>query len=254
LKIKSILLSQPEPTDLAKSPYTELEEKLGVTFDYRKFIKVEPLSSREFRKSKIHIEDFTAVIFTSRKAVDHFFEMAEKLRINISEAMKYFCISDSTAFYLQKYVQYRKRKIFYGKRTFDDLMDIIIKHKEENYLLPCSDNHKKSIPQKFKKNKISFMEAVMYRTVPCELNDLDIYSFDLIVFFSPNGVDSLYHNYPNFKQGDIKIAAFGKTTLTAVKKAGLKVEIEAPTAKAPSMSMAIDQYITELEKEKRRKK
>lgn len=254
MKIKSVLLSQPAPSDLAKSPYTELEERLGLSFDYHKFIKVKPLTSREFRKSKVHIQEYTAVIFTSRMAVDHYFEMAEKLRVNISDAMKYFCLSDSTAYYLQKYVTYRKRKIFYGKRTFDDLLEIIKKHPDEKYLMPCSDNHKKSIPDKLKKNKIEFKEAVMYRTVSCNLKKIKVDDYDLIVFFSPNGVNSLFDNFPEYKQEKTKIAAFGKTTQQECKKAGLDVEIIAPTKEAPSMSMAIEQYIEEQEKERRRKR
>lgn len=254
MKVKKILISQPEPAELEKSPYTPLIEKYNLEIDYKKFIKVEGIEAREFRKDKVSILDHTAIILTSRKAVDHFFRIAEEMRVEVPETMKYFCISEATAYYLQKYVQYRKRKIFHGKQNFDDLLELIKKHKKETFLLPCSETHKNNIPEKLDKYKIKYNKAVIYRTLSADLSDVDINEYDMFVLFSPSGVNSLFENFKDFKQGENLIAAFGPSTIKAAEDYGLKVNIQAPAKNAPSMSMAIDNYLDEERKKKRRKK
>lgn len=243
LKINSILVSQPEPTELEKSPYGELARKYKLDIDFKKFIKVEGIQASDFRKDKVYIQDHTAVIFTSRNAVDHFFRIAKDMRVEIPDTMKYFCISEATAFYLQKYVQYRKRKIFNGRQRFEDLVEIIRKHNDEKYLLPCSDIHKMSLPNLLDRHKIKYSKAIIYRTVAADLTDVDIGKYDLLVFFSPAGVQSLFKNFPKFEQNSTLIGAFGPTTARAVKDAGLKLNIEAPTKTALSMTMAIEEYL-----------
>ena len=243
MKIKNVLISQPQPADPEKSPYFELSKKHHLVIDYKKFIKIEGISAREFRKDKVYIQEQTAIIFTSRNAVDHFFRITEEMRIDVPDTMKYFCVSESVAFYLQKYVQYRKRKIFHGRQSFADLMDTIKKHKCEKYLLPCSDIHKEEIPMLLEKNNISYQKAILYKTVASDLSDFNVSAYDLLVFFSPSGVASLYKNFPDFSQGDTLIAAFGPTTKKAVEDAGLTLTISAPTKTAPSMSMAIDEFL-----------
>jgi len=243
VKIKNVLISQPQPADPQKSPYYELAKKHNLKIDYFKFIKIEGISAREFRKDKVYIQDHSAIIFTSRNAVDHFFRIAEEMRVEVPDTMKYFCVSESVAFYLQKYVQYRKRKIFHGQHSFSDLMDVIKKHKNETYLLPCSDIHKADIPCQLEGNNINYHKAILYRTVASDLSDLDLKKYDLMVFFSPSGVASLYKNFPDFEQGNTLIAAFGPTTTKAVEEAGMTLNINAPTKTAPSMSMAIDEYL-----------
>ncbi len=250
MKIRNILVSQPEPADLEKSPYGELARNYNLNIDFNKFIKVEGVSGREFRQNRINLLDFSAIIFTSRNSVDHFFRMAQELRAEIPDTMKYFCISESTAFYLQKYVQYRKRKIFHGKQSFEQLMEIIRKHKEEKYLLPCSDIHKISMTKLLDNAGINYKKAIFYKTLASDLSHIDIASYDMLIFFSPSGVKSLFKNFPKFKQNSTLIAAFGPTTSKAVAEAGLKLDIAAPTKTAPSMTMAIEQYI---QKENKRK-
>jgi uroporphyrinogen-III synthase len=239
----NILVSQPQPTDIEKSPYGDLTKKYNVEIDFYKFIKIEGIPSKEFRQSRINLLDYSAVIFTSRNSVDHYFRMAKELRADIPQTMKYFCMSESTAFYLQKYVQYRKRKIFHGKQSFDDLMEIIRKHKEEKYLLPCSDIHKVSISQMLDDNSVNFTKGIFYKTLASDLSHIDINKYDMIIFFSPTGIASLYKNFPEFKQNSTVIGAFGPTTTKAVKDAGLTLDIEAPTKTAPSMTMAIEEYL-----------
>ena len=251
MKVKNILVSQPPPVDLEKSPYTKLAEKYKLNVDYFKFIKIDGIPSKEFRKSRINILDFSAVIFTSRQAVDHFFRIAKEVRADIPEDMKYFCISESTAYYLQNYVQYRKRKIFHGKQSFADLMDVIKKHKEDNYLFPCSEIHKSDIPDALNAEGIKFEKAIIYRTLACDLTTVDIKQYDMLVFFSPSGVKSLFKNFPDFKQNEQVIATFGKTTADAAKEAGLKLNVTAPSQVAPSMTMAIEQFVKESNKRKR---
>lgn len=242
MKIKRILVSQPKPAT-EKSPYFDLAGKYNLKIDFRPFIQIEGIDGKEFRKSKININDFSAAIFTSRTAVDHFFRISQELRVTIPDSMKYFCISESTAFYLQKYIVYRKRKIFYGKGKFDELLELINKHSEEKFLLPLSNIHKQEIPQKLEKAKIKFTKAILYKTVISDLSDLSDVYYDVLVFFSPSGIASLMENFPDFKQNSTKIAAFGPTTAKAVKDAGLRLDINAPMPQAPSMTMALDQFI-----------
>ncbi len=252
MKIKNILVSQPKPADIEKSPYGEIAKKFKLNIDFHKFIKIEGITSKEFRKDRVNILEHTAVILTSRNAVDHFFRLASDLRVEIPDTMKYFCISESTAFYLQKYVQYRKRKIFHGKQNFADLMEIIKKHKDEKFLLPCSDIHKVSMTRLLDTNEINYTKAIMYKTVASNLKDVKIDSYDMLIFFSPSGVASLFKNFPEFKQDATLIAAFGPTTHKAVKDAGLALNIEAPTKTSPSMTMAIEEYIQKEAKKKKK--
>ena len=242
MKIKSILVSQPKPAT-PKSPYFDLAEKYKIKIDFRPFIQVDAITAQEFRQSRINLLEHSAVIFTSRNAVDHFFRMAQEMRANIPESMKYFCVSESTAYYLQKYVVYRKRKIFHGKQKFEDLLDVIKKHKQEMFLFPCSDIHDDRVTEKLEALNVRFSKAILYRTVVSDLSDLENVYYDMLVFFSPSGIESLFKNFPDFKQNETKIAAFGPTTEKAVLDAGLRLDVYAPLPKAPSMSMAIEQYI-----------
>lgn len=252
MKIKKVLVSQPQPADIEKSPYGDLAKKFKIDIDFYKFIKIEGIPAKDFRKDRVSILDHTAIILTSRNAVDHFFRIAEEMRVEVPDTMKYFCISESTAFYLQKYVQYRKRKIFYGKQNFIDLLEVIKKHKDEKFLLPCSDIHKASMSRLLEENEVSFSKAIIYKTVASNLSNVEIDNYDLIVFFSPSGVASLYKNFPEFKQEDSTlIAAFGPTTTKAVKDAGLSLNIAAPTKTSPSMTMAIEEYIRKDAKKKK---
>jgi uroporphyrinogen-III synthase len=247
LKIKKILVSQPKP-DSSKSPYFDLASKTNVQVDFRPFIQVEGVSAKEFRQTRIQILDHSGVIFTSRTAIDHFFRICQDMRINVPDTMKYFCISEATAFYLQKYIVYRKRKIFYGDGSFEDLMEVMKKHKDEKFLVPLSHIHKQEIPQLLDKYKYKYTKAILYRTVSSDLSDLKDVNYDVLVFFSPSGIKSLLQNFPEFEQNDIKIASFGPTTAKAVKEAGLRLDIEAPTSIAPSMTMALEQYIKKYNK------
>ncbi len=247
MKIKKILVSQPKP-DSSKSPYFDLASKTNVQVDFRPFIQVEGVSAKEFRQTRIQILDHSGVIFTSRTAIDHFFRICQDMRINVPDTMKYFCISEATAFYLQKYIVYRKRKIFYGDGSFEDLMEVMKKHKDEKFLVPLSHIHKQEIPQLLDKYKYKYTKAILYRTVSSDLSDLKDVNYDVLVFFSPSGIKSLLQNFPEFEQNDIKIASFGPTTAKAVKEAGLRLDIEAPTSIAPSMTMALEQYIKKYNK------
>lgn len=247
LKIKRILVSQPKPSG-DKSPYFDLAKKYDLTVDFRPFIEVAPVSGKEFRKEKIDIAAHTAVVFTSRTAVDHYFRIIEELRIGLNESMKYFCTSEAIAFYLQKYIVYRKRKIFFGENTFDSLMDEILRHKDENFLVPLSDIHKQDIPKKLKKFKIKHTKAVLYRTVSADLSDLRNVDYDILAFYSPSGIASLLQNFPDFQQKDIRIATFGPATAKAVKDAGLRLDIKAPIPQAPSMTAALESYIKKTNK------
>ena len=247
MKVKSILVTQPKP-ETDKSPYFDLAKKYNVKIDFRPFIHVEGVPSSTFRKDRININDFTAIILTSRHAADNFFRICQEMRINDLEVFKYFCISESTAFYLQKFVTYRKRKIFYGKQTIYDLIDIIKKHKKEKFLLPCSDIHKQEIAETLSEHKIEFTKAVIYKTVCSDLSDLANVNYDMLVFFSPSGITSLLKNFPKFKQNNTRIAAFGPTTSQAVTDAKLQLDVQAPIPEAPSMTMAIEQYLKKVNK------
>jgi len=241
-RVKSILVSQPKP-ETEKSPYFDLAQKYAIKIDFRPFIHIEGIDAKDFRKDRISILNHTAVIFTSRSAADHFFRICNEMRVPVPESMKYFCVSESIAYYLQKYVQYRKRKIFHGKQTFMDLADIIKKHKEEYFMLPCSDIHKDEISDYLDQQHIRYSKAVMFKTVTSNLKDLKNINYDIVTFFSPTGVKSLLKNFPKFKQGTTRMAAFGPSTAKAVEEAGLHLNIYAPTPVAPSMTMALEQYI-----------
>ncbi|TAJ15139.1 uroporphyrinogen-III synthase [Marinilabiliaceae bacterium JC017] len=250
MKIKRILVSQPKPTT-PKSPYFDLADKNNLKIDFRPFIQVEAVPSKEFRKQKVNILDHTAVIFTSRTAIDHFFRICEDTRITVPDTMKYFCISEATAFYLQKYIVYRKRKIFHSTGKFPDLVDVLKKHKDETFLVPLSDIHKQEIPTLLNKNKLKYSKAILYRTVSSDLSDLKEIDYDILVFFSPSGIASLLQNFPDFDQKETKIASFGPATAKAVKEAGLRLDIQAPMPQAPSMAMALEQYIKKYNKSKK---
>jgi len=240
-------VSQPKP-ETERSPYFDLANNMKVKIDFRPFIHVEGVDSKEFRKTKINVLDHNAVIFTSRNAVDHFFRICEELRISVPDSMKYFCISESTAYYLQKYVVYRKRKIFHGRQNFADLMDIIKKHSDNKYLLPCSDIHKLDIPKMLDDNNINYSKAILYKTVCSDLSDLKDVNYDVLVFFSPSGIKSLFKNFPKFVQNDTKIAVFGPTTAQAAVDAKLRIDITAPMPEAPSMSMALESFLKKANK------
>jgi uroporphyrinogen-III synthase len=241
-KIKTILISQPKPTT-EKSPYFDLADRQKLTIDFRPFIHVEGIGAQEFRQQRIDLAEHTAVILTSRNAVDHYFRLAGEMRFEVPDTMKYFCISESTAYYLQKYVTYRKRKIFHGQQLFQDLMDSLKKHKQEKFILPCSDILKPSIPKVLDDLKLNYTIANMYRTVCSDLSDLSDVKYDMLVFYSPSGIESLFKNFPDFVQGETRIATFGPTTQRAALDASLRVDVAAPTPQAPSMTMAIEQYI-----------
>ena len=249
MKLKTILISQPAPTD-EKSPYHELAHKHSLKIDFRAFINVEAVPAQEFRQERINILDHTAIILTSRNSVDHFFRMCKEMRITVPESMKYFCVSESVAYYVQKYIVYRKRKVFIGKQTFANLMDVIKKHKDEKYLVPCSDIQKGEIPALLDKANVKYTNAVFYRTVASDLSDLKGLKYDMLVFFSPGGIESLKKNFPKFKQEGVYIAAFGPTTAKAVRDNGLRLDLEAPLPEAPSMTGAIELFIKRLAKKK----
>lgn len=242
MKIKKILVSQPKP-ETAKSPYFDLAEKNNIQVDFRPFMQVEGVSAKEFRQTRVQILDHSGVIFTSRTAIDHFFRMSTEMRLTIPDSMKYFCMSEATAFYLQKYIVYRKRKIFYGAGRFADLIDVMKKHKEEKFLLPVSQVNQPEITQLLDKAGYFYTKALIYKTVSSDLSDLKDVNYDILVFFSPSGIQSLIQNFPTFDQNGTKIACFGPATAKAVIDAGLRLDIEAPTAEAPSMTMALEQYI-----------
>jgi uroporphyrinogen-III synthase len=242
LNIRKMLVSQPKPAS-EKSPYFDISQKYGVEIDFRPFIKVEGMSAKEFRQQRIAILDYSAVIFTARTAIDHFFHLCEELRVSIPESMKYFCMTEQIAVYLQKYIIYRKRKIFYGTGKPDDLVTIITKHAKEKYLAPVSDVHKDELFGMLETKSIDYTKAIMYRTVSNEFSKEEEFDYDMLVFFSPSGISSLLKNFPDFKQENIKIGCFGPTTAKAVKEAGLRLDVEAPTPEAPSMTAALDQYL-----------
>jgi hypothetical protein len=247
LKVKKVLVSQPKPTS-EKSPYYDIAEKYGVNIEFRPFIKVEGLTSKEFRQQKISIPEFTAIIFTARTAIDHFFRLCEELRVSIPDTMKYFCVTESVALYLQKYIVYRKRKIFFGNSgKLDDLLPSLIKHSGEKFLLPVSDVHKEQTSL-LEKNNINYTKAVMYRTVSNDFGPDEKFDYDMLVFFSPSGINSLLKNFPEFEQNDIKIGCFGPTTAKAVREAGLRLDIEAPRPEAPSMTAALELFFKEQNK------
>lgn len=244
MKVKTILVSQPEPKG-EHSPYLQLIEKQKVRVDFCPFIHVEGVSAKDVRQQKIDLTKFTAVIFTSRNAADHFFRIAEEMRFKAPDTLKYFCQSEAIAFYLQKYVVYRKRKVYVGKRSFHDLSLLIRRYKEEKYLLPSSDMLKPEIPETLNVIKVNWTRAVLYKTVISDLSDLRNMHYDMLVFFSPAGIESLLKNFPDFKQNDTKIAVFGNTTIKAASEAGLRVDLAAPSSETLSMAIALEKYIAE---------
>ncbi|WP_439559321.1 uroporphyrinogen-III synthase [Dyadobacter sp.] len=237
-----MLVSQSRPAD-ENSPYYELARKYNIKVDFRPFIQIDGVSYKDFRKQKVNILDHTAVIFTSRNAIDHFFRICNEGRIEVPATMKYFCISEQTANYLQKYIVIRKRKIFTGTKTAAELIELMRKHKKERFLYPCSDVRKSDIPEFADTEEFHFQEATMYQTVSSDLSDLEDVYYDIIAFFSPSGIKSLFDNFPDFKQNYTRIAAFGPTTAKAVEDAGLILDIQAPLPNAPSMTGALDLYI-----------
>ena len=243
--IKKILISQPKPSS-EKSPYYDIANRFDVELVFRPFIKVEGMSAREFRTQKVSILDHTAVVFTSRHAIDHFFTLAKELRVTIPEDMKYFCVTETIALYIQKYVQYRKRKVFFGTTgKMDDLLPTMVKHKTEKYLVPMSDVHNDAISKLLDSKKLQHTECVMYKTVSNDFTEEEIktFDYDMLVFFSPAGIEALTKNFPDFNQGDIAIATFGPATAKAVNDAGLRLDLEAPTEKYPSMTGALQHYL-----------
>ncbi|RLD29733.1 MAG: uroporphyrinogen-III synthase [Bacteroidetes bacterium] len=250
MKVKTILVSQPEPK-VENSPYFDLQQKQKVKIDFRPFIHVEGMASKEIRLQKVDLNNYTAIILTSRNAVDHFFRVAEEMRFKVPDTMKYFCQSEAVAFYLQKYVVYRKRKIYVGKRTFSEITPLIKKYKDEAFLLPSTDKLKPEVPNILDGLGVNWKRATFYKTVISDLSDLANVYYDILVFFSPSGIDSLFHNFPDFKQNETRIAVFGDTTIKAVESRSLRVDIAAPTPETPSMTMALEKYI---EKANTRKK
>jgi uroporphyrinogen-III synthase len=244
LKIRKILVSQPEPSEV-KSPYFDLAKKYNLKIEFKPFVQVEGIPIKDFRQQKINILDFTAVIFTSKTGIDHFFRICNELRIVVPDTMKYFCITENVAFYLQKYIVYRKRKIFHGKAKFQDLIDVIVKHREDNFFVPLSDPHNAEIPDLLDKNNIKYNIGILYKTISSHFSNLKDFDYDILVFYSPSGIKSLKENFPDFVQGEIKIAAFGPTTACAVEHEGLRLDINAPNPKAPSMTMALDNFLKE---------
>lgn len=236
------MVSQPKPEG-KKSPYFDLADKYGLKIDFRSFIHVEGIGAQEFRTQKVDLSEHTAVIMTSRNAVDHYFRIAEEMRFEVPDSMKYFCISEAVAYYLQKYVTYRKRKIFFGKQRIDDLIDTLKKNKKEKFLLPCADRLRDKIPMTLEENKLDFTKAILYRTVASDLSDLENVFYDLLVFYSPGGVESLLKNFPDFKQNDTLIAAFGPTTSKAIVDNNLRLDLHAPQPNAPSMTGAIENLL-----------
>ncbi len=249
MAIKTILVSQPKPEG-DKSPYYDLAEKYKLKIDFRPFIHVVGVDAQEFRLQKVNIPDHTAIILTSKTAIDHFFRISEEIRYEVPDSMKYFCISEAVALYLQKYVTYRKRKIFYGKQTIEDLVEVMKKHKAEKFLLPCTDILRDKIPETLEEHKYNFTKAVLYKTVASDLSDLEDVYYDMLVFFSPGGIESLLKNFPDFKQNNTKIAAFGPTTSNAVIKNNLRLDLHAPMPNAPSMTGAIELFVKEELKKK----
>ena len=245
MKVKKILISQPQPAN-GKSPYYDLAEKYNVDIVFRPFIKVEGLAAREFRQQKVSISDFTAVIFTARTAVDHFFRLAEEMRYNVPDTMKYFCTTKNIADYLQKYTVYRKRKIFKAETgKLADLIPFMLKHKEDKYLYAVSEAASPCDAKILDDNKINYTRAVLYRTVPNDFTPDEAFDYDMLAFFSPVGIESLVKNFPDFKQGEIAVATFGANTTKAARDAGLRIDIEVPRPEAPSMPAAIDIFLRE---------
>lgn len=240
-RVRNILISQPKP---GRSPYFDLANKYGIQIDWRPFIHVEPVSEKEFRKTRVRPEDYSAIILTSKNSIDHFFRMCEEMRMKMSQSTKYFCLSEAIANYLQKFIVYRKRKVFVGRRSIEDLASSLQKHKNnEKFLLPCSNLGAKPVTEYLDNEVFEYTEAMMYRTVSSDLSDLADITYDILVFFSPLGIESLYENFPDFMQNETRIAVYGNSTSQAVEERGLTINIHAPAPDVPSMSMALDRYL-----------
>ncbi|MGA1776334.1 MAG: uroporphyrinogen-III synthase [Flavobacteriaceae bacterium] len=247
MKVKTILVSQPEPSS-EKSPYKRLQEKLKLTVDFRPFIHVEGATAKEVRQQKIVFGEFDNVVLTSRNAVDHYFRLCKEMRFTVPDSTKYFCLSEAVAFYLQKYMVYRKRKVYVGEGKINDLEAVFKKFNKETFLFPTSDQLKKDVPDFLDHLGLKWQRAILYRTVVSDLSDLrDVY-YDVLAFFSPSGIESLFKNFPDFKQNKTRIAAYGNTTIKAAEEAGLEVQIKAPSPDSPSMTMAIEQYVDKVNK------
>ncbi|MCX6350511.1 MAG: uroporphyrinogen-III synthase [Bacteroidetes bacterium] len=246
-KVKTILISQPAPID-GKSPYDDLKEKYKVQVSFRSFTKVEAFTAKEFRREKISILDFGSIIFNSRVAIEHFFKLIVELRVDMPADMKYFCITEGLGLYLQKFITYRKRKVFYPKTKEVELNALFLKHKNDKFLIPCAEASQNDLTVFLRKNKIVCQEAYMYRTTSADLSDLSDVYFDIIAFFTPTGIKSLFENFPDFQQNNTRIAAFGQFTCQAVRDANLRLDVEAPTAQSPSMKMALEEYIKKVNK------
>jgi len=249
MKVKTILVSQPEPK-VENSPYYEIQNKLKVKVDFRPFIHVEGVSAKDVRAQKIDLNNYTAIILTSKNSIDHFFRVAEEMRYKVPETLKYFCQSEAIAFYLQKYVVYRKRKIYVGQKDFADLSPLIKKYKDEKFLLPSSEQLNEDMPQVLNSLKVDWTPGTFYRTMMSDLSDLKDVYYDILAFFSPTGIKSLFKNFPDFQQNNTRIAVFGSTTQKEALDHGLRIDIMAPTPGTPSMTMALEKYITEANKGK----
>ncbi len=245
-KVQTILVSQPKPQ---RSPYFELEEKYGLQIDFRPFVQVDPVPEKEFRKFRIRPDEYTAIILTSRSAIEHFFRMCEEMRIKMSQETKYFCSSEAVANYLQKFILYRKRKVFVGNKSIEDLANYFQKHNKEKFLLPCSNLGSPDVVKFLESKKINFQEAMMFRSVSSDLSDLKDITYDVLVFFSPIDIQSLYENFPDFRQNETRIAVFGNFTQKAAEGHDLFINIKAPTPESPSMTMALENYLKVSNKE-----
>ncbi|NDV47309.1 uroporphyrinogen-III synthase [Paludibacter sp. 221] len=251
MKVKKILVSQPKPTT-EKSPYYDIADKYSVKIDFRPFIKVDPIGAKEFRTQRINILDYTAIVFNSRHGIDHFFRLCEELRVNVPETMKYFCISETVALYLQRYIQYRKRKVFFSPTgKLPEFIVVLNKHADEKFLFVTSEVQNEDTLKALEGSKIKFDKAIMYRTVSNDFGPDEKFDYDMLIFFSPAGIDSLLKNFPNFEQGEIQIGTFGPTTAQAVRDAGLRLDLEAPQPGVPSMTMALDNFLKEVKKQKK---
>lgn len=252
MKIKKILVSQPQPSG-EKSPYFDISEKHNVKLEFRPFIKVEGLTSKEFRAQRITILDYTAIIFIAKQGIDHFFALCEEMRITIPETMKYFCTTESVAVYLQHYIHYRKRKVFFGTSSkMNDLIPVLNKHTGEKFLFIAPEVVSEETSNALESSKISFTKAVMYRTVSNDFGPDEEFNYDMLLFFSPIGVQSLMKNFPDFEQGEIQIGCLGSSTAATVKELGLRLDMEAPTPQYPSMTMALDAFLKEHAKKQKK--
>ena len=247
MKVNRVIVSQPAPGETDRSPYAELADKYHLQVDFRPFIRIEGVSAKEFRQYRIDILAHGAVFLTSKTAVDHYFRICDEMRVTVPDSMKYFCTSESIANYLQKYIIYRKRKIFFGAKI-EELLETMQKHKEEKIFLPLSDPHKPEVPKLLDKKKYKYTKVILYRIVSSNLEDVRIRGDDILAFYSPTEIKSLFQNFPGFEQGDTRIACFGPATAKAARAARLRIDILAPRPQVPSLTMAIDQHLKDMTK------